>query len=58
MGLEGLPLRQAARDAPIALPWEACLWGDAVPVEAMEMLRTRMVKTNSNAEFLMTMNLG
>ena len=22
------------------------------PVEAMEMLRTRMVKTNSNAEFL------
>ena len=31
---------------------------DMSPVEAMEMLRTRMVKTNSNAEFLMTMNLG
>ena len=27
-------------------------------VEAMEMLRTRMIKANSNAEFLMTMNLG
>ena len=31
---------------------------DMSPVEAMEMLRTRMVKTKSNAEFLMTMNLG
>jgi transcription termination factor Rho len=31
---------------------------DMSPVEAMEMLRTRMMKTNSNAEFLMTMNLG
>jgi transcription termination factor Rho len=31
---------------------------DMSPVEAMEMLRTRMLKTNSNAEFLMTMNLG
>jgi len=31
---------------------------DMSPVEAMEMLRSRMVKTNSNAEFLMTMNLG
>jgi transcription termination factor Rho len=31
---------------------------DMSSVEAMEMLRTRMVKTNSNAEFLMTMNLG
>jgi len=31
---------------------------DMSPVEAMEMLRTRMMKTKSNAEFLMTMNLG
>ena len=31
---------------------------DMSPVEAMEMLRTRMMKTTSNAEFLMTMNLG
>jgi len=31
---------------------------DMSSVEAMEMLRTRMVKTKSNAEFLMTMNLG
>jgi len=31
---------------------------DMSSVEAMEMLRTRMLKTNSNAEFLMTMNLG
>jgi transcription termination factor Rho len=31
---------------------------DMSPVEAMEMLRTRMVKTKSNAEFLMTMNFG
>ncbi len=31
---------------------------DMSPVEAMEMLCTRMVKTKSNAEFLMTMNLG
>jgi len=27
-------------------------------VQAMELLRTRLAKTNSNAEFLMTMNLG
>ena len=31
---------------------------DMSVVEAMEMLRSRMVKSNSNAEFLMTMNLG
>jgi transcription termination factor Rho len=31
---------------------------DMSVVEAMEMLRTRMIKANSNAEFLMTMNLG
>ena len=30
---------------------------DMSPVEAMEMLRNRMTKTGSNAEFLMTMNL-
>ena len=31
---------------------------DMSVVEAMELLRGRMVKTKSNAEFLMTMNLG
>jgi transcription termination factor Rho len=31
---------------------------DMSVVEAMELLRGRMKKTNSNAEFLMTMNLG
>ncbi|MDG2424700.1 MAG: transcription termination factor Rho [Phycisphaerales bacterium] len=31
---------------------------DMSVVEAMELLRTRMAKSNSNAEFLMTMNLG
>ncbi|MCP3904950.1 MAG: transcription termination factor Rho [Planctomycetes bacterium] len=31
---------------------------DMSVVEAMELLRGRMVKTNSNAEFLMTMNLS
>jgi transcription termination factor Rho len=31
---------------------------DMSVVEAMELLRGRMGKTNSNAEFLMTMNLG
>jgi transcription termination factor Rho len=28
------------------------------PVEAMEMLTNRLRKTGSNAEFLMSMNLG
>ena len=31
---------------------------DMSVVEAMELLRGRLTKTNSNAEFLMTMNLG
>ena len=31
---------------------------DMSVVEAMELLRGRLAKTNSNAEFLMTMNLG
>jgi transcription termination factor Rho len=31
---------------------------DMSVIEAMELLRTRLSKTNSNAEFLMTMNLG
>ncbi len=31
---------------------------DMSVVEAMELLRSRLAKTNSNAEFLMTMNLG
>ena len=31
---------------------------DMSVVEAMELLRTRLAKTNSNAEFLMTMNLS
>jgi transcription termination factor Rho len=28
------------------------------PVEAMELLTSRMARTKSNAEFLMSMNLG
>ncbi len=31
---------------------------DMSVVEAMELLRTRLLKTKSNAEFLMTMNLA
>ena len=31
---------------------------DMSVVEAMELLRSRLAKTKSNAEFLMTMNLG
>ena len=31
---------------------------DMSVIEAMELLRGRLAKTNSNAEFLMTMNLG
>jgi transcription termination factor Rho len=27
-------------------------------VEAMELLRSRLIKTKSNAEFLMTMSMG
>ena len=31
---------------------------DMNPVEAMELLTNRMARTKSNAEFLMSMNLG
>ena len=31
---------------------------DMNPVEAMELLTNRMRRTNTNAEFLMSMNLG
>ena len=52
---EELPLDPKEMDLVVRL---RKVVSDMSVVEAMEMLRSRMVKSNSNAEFLMTMNLG